>query len=140
MARFISTLSEAAIATQIAVLLNKHNMLTRQHNLYTITSSNTDYYVELMGLTVVGCVGLVGRGSALSLIKHLSVGVEYRRRGLAERLLRTAIDNCKTDYSYMTVREDNVPCLTLASKLQFVAVTKNWAKDHYVVVLGRKNT
>lgn len=138
MARFISILSEDSIASQIAVLLNKHNRLTRQHNMQTIMSSNIDYYVELMGMFVAGCVGLVRHGPSLSLIKHLSVDTEYRRRGLAEKLLLKAIANCKTEYSYMTVREDNIPCLALAAKLQFTAVTKYWAKDHYVVVLGRK--
>lgn len=138
MARFISILSEASIASQIAVLLNKHNRLTRQHNMHTIMASNIDYYVELSGLAVVGCVGLVRQGPKLNLIKHLTVDTEYRRRGIAERLLRAATDNCKTEYSYMTVREDNIPCLTLASKFMFVAVTKYWAKDHYVIVLGRK--
>ncbi|HLD89605.1 MAG TPA: GNAT family N-acetyltransferase [Patescibacteria group bacterium] len=140
MARFISTLSESDIAMQIAILLNKHNRLIRQHNLNTIMASTTDYYVELAGQVVVGCVGLVRQDPALSLIKHLSVHEEHRRRGLAERLLRTAISCCGTQYSYMTVREDNNACLALANKLQFMAVTKNWSKDHNVVVLGRKNT
>lgn len=138
MANFYITLSQDAIAKQVATLLNLHNKLIRQHDLYSIKNSNLDYFVETVSSQVIGCVALVKPYNTLSLIKHLSVEPSFRQTGVAMRLIQTALSNCHTEYVHMTVREDNVPCLRLAYKIGFVFVNKVWSKDHYVVTLGRR--
>lgn len=137
MAEFYITLSESEIATQIAQLLNLHNRLYRNHTTYTVYGSATRYFVELDGTKVIGCVGLTPKEPELSLVHHLCVDPNYRRRGMGKRLLNTAVVNSATRYIYGTIREDNAASLNLVSQIGFVFVKKDWSRDHNIITVGR---
>lgn len=144
MAEFYVPITNTFFATQIAELLNKHNNLTVVHDVNSILSTNTRYFVELVSAPaiekrVVGCVGLApGYHPTLSKIKHVCIDPTYRRFGVARKLVETAISNCNTEYVYMTIREDNIPSQKMAESLGFVFVQKDWKKDHFVITVGRR--
>lgn len=139
MANFYVSLSNNSIAKQIATLLNTHNLLYKQHNEYTIQHNAANYFVELNQDEVIGCVASIPEyGGVLGKIFHICVNPKYRRRGIAQKLIRLAMQNCNTDYVYMTIRDDNVASLYMAKKLGFVFVNKYWSKNHYVITVGRR--
>lgn len=111
--KFSVTLSAYEISAQIAVLLNTNNRLSRIHTAKTIINSPVEYFIELNGAIVVGCVGLL-RGAPMDKIVHLSVHQQYQRCGIGKKLLNTVLTNSKHVILYMTVREDNFQCLNLA--------------------------
>lgn len=145
MAEFYVSLNKDEIAEQIALLLNKQNRLTKIHTKHTIMNSAIKYFVHLLAIDsaihkpiVVGCAGLLQENPYLSTIKHISVLPKYKNHGIAKRIVQLAINNCATDTIRMTIREDNYPSLMLAKSLRFDYVTKNFHKDHYVVIVGRR--
>lgn len=119
--KFGISLSAYDISAQIAVLLNTNNRLTRIHTPETIFHSSTEYFIELNGSVVVGCVGLI-RGVPMDKIVHLSVRHDYQHQGAGKKLLNTVLTNSNHDVLYMTVREDNFSCLNLAKLYGFVPV------------------
>lgn len=138
MAEFYVSLSQREMAIQIATLVNVHNKLYKRHTERTIFKDKADYFVEIVIDQVVGCVGLSQRDTNLSEIKHVCVHPHFRQRGIGKKLVNLAIANCKTDYVYMTIREDNIPSLKMAQSLGFVPVKKHWNVDHFVVTVGRR--
>lgn len=106
---------------QVAILLNTNNRLTRIHTAETILQSSVEYFIELNGNIVVGCVGLI-RAAPMDKIVHLSVHQLYRNQGVGKKLLNTVLTNSNHDVLYMTVREDNLSCLNLAKLYGFVPV------------------
>ena len=144
MSNFLVPMAKEKIAEQIATMLNDNNQLYRKHNSLSILGGIADYFVEVAGNTasgekVIGCVALEQEFTTLSKIKHLCVLPEYRRLGVARKLLNVAIQSCKTQNVYMTIREDNKASLRLASSLNFVFVKKDWSRDHNVITLGRSS-
>jgi RimJ/RimL family protein N-acetyltransferase len=138
MADFYITLPQQEIAKQVASLLNSYNKLYKRHTPFSIMQSMADYFVEVVGDKVVGCSALIQEYPELSKSYHTSVLPEYRGKGLATKLLRTAINNCKTPYIYGTIREDNVASIGLVSKLGWQFVRKEWSKDHYIITMANK--
>jgi ribosomal protein S18 acetylase RimI-like enzyme len=121
MTKFRVALSDWEIAGQIALLLNQNNRLTKIHTAQTILNSPETYFVEMIQSKVVGCVGL-WRTAPMDKIIHLSVCEGYRSHGIAKKLLQTALTNSNHDVLYMSVREDNYPCLNLAKQFGFNAI------------------
>lgn len=138
MADFYVSLSRQEMAKQIAMMINMHNKLYKIHSGYSVYKDKADYFVEVVGNSVVGCAGLSRRDTNLSEIKHVCVHPDYRKKGIGKKLVSLAIANAQTDYVYMTIRDDNVPSLRMAQSLGFVYVKKHWSKDHYVITVGRK--
>ena len=138
MANFFVSLTNEEIAKQIANLLNKYNRLYIRHNGFTIAARATDYFIEVFGDKVVGCTSITKKNSDWSVIKYVCVKPEFRRKGIADKLINLAIQNCKTKYIYMTIREDNIASLHMANKLGFTTIKQEWSKDHYLMVVGRK--
>lgn len=138
MARFYVSVSKEEMAMQIAALINSHNKLYRKHSTWSVLHDNANYFVEVINSKVVGCAGTVKRYPTLSEVKHVCVAPEYRRKGIAKRLVELAIVNCETEYVYMTIRDDNIPSLKMAELLGFVPVRQHWNVDHYVITVGRK--
>ena len=136
MAEFFVTLSNNEIATQIATLLNAQNKLYAYHTTDTIMNSMANYFVEINRDKVIGCTGLLIENRDLSKSFHTSVHPAYIRRGIATKLLMTAINNCNTKYIYGTIREDNVASIRLVSKLGWKIIRKDWNRDHYVVTMA----
>ena len=101
-------------------------------------SGKTDYFVEFEGGKVVGCAGVLKRFPNMSEIRHVCVDTPYRSKGIASKLVNLAIANCGTELVYMTIRDDNVPSLKMASSLGFVFVKKHWSIDHFVITVGRR--
>ena len=140
MAEFYVSVSKDSMAKQIAVLVNKFNKWYKTHTAYSISRDDTDYFVEVVNDRVVGCVGLQKRFYNSSEIKHMCVEPEFRRKGIAKRLVNLAIANCNTEYVYMKIRDDNLPSLMLAKTLGFVPIKKHWSVDHFVVTVGRRKS
>lgn len=138
MAEFYVALSVEAMASQIAKMLNKHNRLYKSHTGWSVSNEPCKYFVEVVGDRVIACAGLVQEREDLSKIMHVCVEPEYRRRGLAKKLIQVALDNCKTMLIYMTIREDNRPSLRMAESMGFVKANQYWSKDHNVIIVGRK--
>jgi len=136
MAEFYVTLSQMEIAAQIAQLLNAQNRLYTFHTQRSIMDSMASYFVEVSNGKIVGCTALLREFSTLSKSFHTSVSPTYQRRGLAVKLLSTAIANCKTPYIYGTVREDNIPSLNLIKKLGWKFIRKDWNRDHYIITMA----
>lgn len=138
MANFFVSLTSREIACQIAFLINKYNNLYIVHNWFTVNSSAIDYFVEIIENRIIGCAGILRETGNWSVIKHISVIPEFRNKGVANKLINLAIQHCKTDYVYMTIREDNLASLNMANKTGFTRLRREWSKDHYIVVVGRK--
>lgn len=138
MASFFVSLTNEEIAKQIANLINKYNYLYVKHNGFTIATHTTNYFVEIFGNKVVGCTGIIEENANWSIIKHVCVEPKFRKKGIARKLINLSIQNCKTRYIYMTIREDNIASLYMANKLGFTVIKQEWSKDHYLVVVGRK--
>ena len=138
MANFFVSLTNEEIAKQIANLINKHNCLYVKHNGFTIASRTTDYFVEIFGNEVVGCASITKENNNWSVIKYVCVKPEFRRKGIANKLVSLSIQNCKTKYVYMTIREDNTASLRMANKLEFATMKQEWSRNHYLIIVGRK--
>ena len=116
--KFNITLSDHNIAGQIAYLLNSNNRLTKRHDVDSILNSPVQYFIELYGQTVLGCIGLL-REPKMDKVVHISVAQNARRMGIAKRLLELVINNSKMDVIYMHIREDNVESKSLVRKMGF---------------------
>ena len=138
MAEFYITLPKQDIAEQIAKLLNMQNKLYKLHNIITIMNSPATYFVEVESDKVVGCSALIKEHPTLSKSYHTSVLPNYKKKGVATKLLMTAMDNCETRYIYGTIRQDNEPSLRLVRKLGWQEIRKDWNKDHWVITMAKK--
>ena len=138
MAHFYITLPTQNIAIQVAKLLNMQNKLYKMHNAMTIANSPAVYFVEVEGDKIVGCSALLKEYSTLSKSYHTSVLPSHQRRGLATKLLITAMENCDTRYIYGTIRQDNIESIGLVQKLNWQFIRKDWNKDHWVVTMAKK--
>jgi len=116
--KFSVALSNFEISQQVAQLLNTNNRLIVEHDINSIITSSVQYFIELYGPTVAGCVGLL-REEKMDKIVHLSTSPLFRRKGIGKKLLLTAIDNSKKDVIYMHVREDNIGSLQLVTNVGF---------------------
>lgn len=138
--KFNMTLSDLDIASQIASLLNDNNRLTKTHSSYTILNDPASYFIELIGSQIVGCVGLY-KTTPMDKIIHLSVHKQYRRLGIAKKLLKVALTNSIHDVLYMSIREDNTSCLNLAHSFGFkqVAYIPKYTYNIFSLCLFRRN-
>lgn len=137
MARFFVAISNEDMARQIATLINAHNRLYKRYNARSVENENADYFVEVVGGTVVGCVG-VSREGLVSRIKHVCVLPECRQKGIAKKLVGLALSKCLTQEAIMTIREDNEASLQMAKSMGFQFSHKFWNRDHNVVVVRRQ--
>ena len=140
MANFYMTLSAEEISQQVAKLLNTHNQLKTRHNTHTVMEMRGAYFVDVIAGQVVGCSAILRENAQVTRQFHLCVRPEFRRQGIARKLKLAALRNVSTPYVYVTIREDNVASINLNASLGFVFVKKDWARDHYVLTLGRMMT
>lgn len=138
MAEFYTSLSSLEIANQIAEMLNKHNRLTTKHYGPGVATSAGKYFVEIDRDKVIGCVAIIQESPDLSKLFHACVRPEYRKHGIARKLMQIAIGQCKTSHVYGTIREDNAASLAMVRNLGFVFVKKEWHYDHNVITVGRR--
>lgn len=138
MAEFYVSVSQGEMARQIASLINLHNKLYRRHTERSVWRDKANYFVEVIGSQVIGCVGLTQRDTNLCEVKHVCVHPGFRQKGIGSKLVELAVANCKTDYVYMTIRDDNIPSLKMAQSLGFVPVRQHWSVDHHVITVGRR--
>ena len=117
--KFNVVLSGIDIANQVAQLLNINNNLTLNHTQNSIVSNQTQYFIEIHGSIVSGCVGLI-REAKMDKIVHLSVLPAFRKMGIGKKLLLNAIDNSYKNIIYMHIRHDNVGSLSLAQSVGFI--------------------
>ncbi|MEA3296159.1 MAG: GNAT family N-acetyltransferase [Patescibacteria group bacterium] len=137
-ANFFVSLTNEEIARQIANLINKYNYLYVRHNRFTIITHIISYFVEIFGNQVVGCTGIIKENVNWSIIKHVCVEPKFRRKGIASKLINLAIQNCKTRYVYMIIRENNIASLCMANKLGFTIIKQELSKDYYLMVVGKE--
>lgn len=138
MAEFYVSLSTTEMAVQIAALINRYNLWNIRYTANMIYTSPAYYFVELMGQQVIGCASIYRIGTTLSKLQHICVVPEFQHKKIATRLTKLAIEACATEYVCMTIREDNIPSLNLASTLMFKYIGKHWFRDHYTITAGRK--
>ena len=137
MANFYMTLSIEEIARQVAILLNNHNQLRKQHTAHTIMRGSGAYFVDIVNGSVVGCSAIHQETEEATRQFHLCVHPDFRRQGIGRKLKLTSLSHVTTPYVYVTVREDNVASINLNMSLGFVVVKKDWVTDHNVFTLGR---
>ena len=137
MVEFYMSLPAEDIARQVADLLNNHNKLYKTHSVISIMRDPGKYFLEIAGNRVIGCSAIMQEDPKLTRQYHLCVHPEFRRRGIARKLKQTSLNNVKTPYVYVTIREDNAPSLQLNYSFGFIFVKKEWSKDHNVITLGR---
>jgi len=140
MANFYMTLSAEEISQQVAVLLNTHNQLRTRHNAHTVMGMRGAYFVDVVGGQVIGCSAILRENDQVTRQFHLCVHPDFRRRGIARNLKLAALRNVSTPYVYVTIREDNAASISLNTSVGFTLVKKDWARDHYVLTLGRMMT
>lgn len=138
MAEFYVSLSDQAMASQIADMLNRYNRWATRFNAMSLMMTAARYFVELEGSRVVGCASHLQDHTQMSKIQHICVLPQCRGRGIATKLSKMAIMHCDTELVYMTIREDNAASLALARTLGFVFVTKHWFRDHWTLTFGRR--
>ena len=119
--KFNLTLSDYDLASQIARLLNGSNKLTKKHSANSISTSPVQYFVELSGQKVLGCVGILHE-PIMDKIVHLSVAHDARQLGIGTRLLCTAAQNSGSKTIYMHVREDNAGSRSIATRVGFANI------------------
>jgi len=137
MAEFYVSVSKEEMATQIAKLINKYNQWYTKYTPEVIYVTPANYFVTLDVNRVIGCSASIKEYPTLSKIMHVCVVPEFRNKGIAKSLVELAIQNCDTDYVYMTIRKDNIPSLRMANSLGFKFIKQDWFKDHWTLTLGR---
>lgn len=140
MAEFYTAISAEEIARQIADMLNAHNKLTLIHTMPGLIQAHGKYFIEIDKKKVIACQALQKESDNLTKLYHSCVLPEYRRQGIAKRLLQIAIQNSPTPYVYATIRGDNEASLNMVKALGFVVAKTEWNKDHQVITVGRRTT
>lgn len=138
MAGFYVSVEKQDMAGQVAKMINDHNRWYTTFSAFSILQSAANYFVELEGSRVVGCAASMQDYENLSKIQHICVLPSHRGRGLAKHLTESAICSSKTEYVYMTIREDNIPSLKLSEALNFKYVKRHWFRDHWTLTFGRR--
>lgn len=146
MEKFIIGIQPESVAEQIAILLNRHNKLKKQHTSSSILSSPTSYIISLGGNNVrhidgeqkvIGVIGLQKTSRDVSLLHHLCVHEDFRRQGLASYLLKQGIIRCTTPLIQAHVRSDNFSSLNLCERHGFVYIQHTLAENYFILTLGR---
>lgn len=138
MAEFYTSLSNVEMSSQISDMLNLYNKWYTTFTPFSIMATSARYFVEIEGQKIVGCASHIQSYENLSKIQHVCVLPTHRCKGIAKRLTELAISYCNTEYVYMTIREDNMPSLSLAQALNFRYVTKHRFRDHWTLTFGRR--
>lgn len=136
MSEFYINISNDLVAQQIADMLNKYNMLDIYYNSDTILSTNAKYFIEVaFPGKIIACAALYNNNC----IKHVCVLPEYRNMNIAKKLIQAVLTNAVRGNIFMTIREDNIPSLRMASSLGFVFNNRIWKKEnnHYVIQVVR---
>lgn len=140
MANFYMSLPVEEVSRQVAELLNTHNQLRKHYNAHTMMKARGAYFVDVVAGQVIGCQAILQENDRITRLFHLCVHQTWRRRGIARQLKITALNNIRTPYAYVTVREDNAASINLNTSLGFVFVKKDWVGNHHVLTLGRMMT
>lgn len=96
-----------------------------------VTNDTRVYFVALDGEKVVGYAGAWNTGSDYSIIS-VAVTEDYRKNGIAVRLINRLVTDCKKKGIYsvsLEVSEKNIPAINLYKKIGFI--TTNVRKSYY---------
>ena len=124
MHKFSSINGEVQDAMAVSLLLNANNRLTVMYTAESVLNSNINYILLYDGLphnNVIGCIGVCNQGE-VTILKHLSIAVPYRRQGYGKYLATAAIRAAKTAKIRAFIRSDNIASLSLFEALGFMAV------------------
>jgi len=147
MGKFLISLDEYSVANQIASMINNNNKLKIKLSAPSILSKDINYFVEMSGVNiqtkdrnkiVMGCIGVENIGHNTIVLKHLSVHSEFRRLGIASKLIKDALKVCKGKIVIMRIRTDNKPSLYLAEKLGFVYKSHDNLVDYSILTVERR--
>lgn len=138
--KFSFTVTPFEIASQVAFLLNVNNSLEHLYDAQRIINSPVQYFIELHGHKVTGCVGLL-RETKMDKVVHLSVDQKFRGIGIGAKLLSTAVNASLKDTIYMTIRDSNIPSQRVASKLgfKFIAYIPKYDYNLFTFCLFRRS-
>lgn len=139
MSEFYVSLDNLSIANQIADMINRYNKWSCKFSGQSILLSNgTRYFIEVEGSKVVGCAGFIHDYERATKIQHICVLPTHRGKGVSKKLVTLAIKQASTEFVYMTVREDNLPSIKMATSLGFMASSKRWFRDHWTLTFVRR--
>lgn len=119
--KFNFLLPDAQVARGIANLLNENNHLNSNYNAYSVISNQVQYFVDLTGYKLNGCIGLKVE-NRMDKILHLSVDNSMRNHGIGKLLLNTAVINSDKETLYMFIRDDNKISMNIAINMGFRAI------------------
>lgn len=134
MSKFLLTITNKDITSQIATLLNNGRQLYAIQTEASILNNNLKYIITLCGEKVIGVIGLEKKSSQITEIKHLCVHEDYRRKGLGLKLLKKSISYATTKFVYGTVREDNLSNINNNFRAGFRPVAKYKSRGKYIIV------
>ena len=146
MSRFLISLNERSVASQVSDLVNSNNRLRRRLTIPSITQGRTNYFVEMSGMNiqtaskdkvVMGCIGMETIDQDTVMLKHLSIRNEFRRLGIASKLVHDALKSCKNKKTRMRIRADNKPSLYLAEKFGFKYIFHEDLGNYSVLTVER---
>ena len=141
MDKFKFLVDEQRVAAQVATLLNNYNRLNIVHTKETILSSDITYLIKQLCVdgeqTVIGCIGLQKVDNLTTTLRHLSVAENKRREGIGAELVTNAMQKARTRFVQMHIRHDNMASLSLATQLDFLAVSYD-EKDNYYLITVKK--
>ncbi|HEC63677.1 hypothetical protein LCGC14_2609230 [marine sediment metagenome] len=121
---FGRSISDTQIAYQVANLVNENNRLHTKYSYAQILEKRQTYLVETIGNLVVGCAAIEKQGYTISELKHISVNVQFRRKGIAKTMVEAALARAKTPIVYATVQESNVSSQKLLASCGFTSTNK----------------
>lgn len=137
MAEFYVSVSNERLAEQVASLINNYNGWYTRFSQKFILFNPARYFLEIENDTVVGCAAYIQENNKFTKIQHVCVLPNKRRKGIAKKLVKLAVENATTDYVYMTIHESNIPSLRMAESLGFTCIHKSWFRDHWTLTFGR---
>ena len=108
------------IASQIASLLNKHNMLTKTHCVSSISKDKGLYIVYLYEDVVAGCSAIIQENITTSRNYHTCVHENFRRYNIAKTLVIQAMLQSPTNHMFAIIRNTNVKSINLYQYLGFL--------------------
>ena len=117
-------LNKITAASQVAKLINKNNSLRITYNKNKILGNDVRYtYLHVPKDGIIAVVGVEHHGYLYTEIKHVSVASNYRRKGLARRLVNVVMSKVTTPFIFATIREGNTASFDLFKSLGFKSVS-----------------
>lgn len=138
MGKYLITIDENNLASQIASLINLGGQLKFLMSRDSIRLSPISYLVELHKDKVIGTIGLEECNPRVTELKHLCVHPEYRRQGLGKKLLEKGAQAAKTEFVFGIVRSDNLVNIRNNLRIGMVPIGKKSKRNYSLIIFARR--